>query len=84
MIYKSPNMREVIIANIEKLVPKNHLLRKIEKVIDFNRIYEITEKYYSKDTGRPCCDPIIIVKILLIQHIFGISSLRQTIMVIKY
>ena len=36
MIYKSPDMREVIIANIEELVPKNHLLRKKEII---SRIY---------------------------------------------
>ena len=39
----------------------------------------MTEEYYSLDTGRPCCDPVIVVKIALLQHIFGIRSLRQTI-----
>lgn len=60
-------------------MPKEHLLRKVDKVIDFNEIYEMTKEYYSADIGRPCCDPVIVVKIVLLQHLFGIRSLRQTI-----
>lgn len=80
MLYKSPDMRgEIKIIDIESLMPKNHILRKIDKIVDFNYIYQITEKYYCTNNGRPCCDPVILVKIALIQHIFGIRSLRQTI-----
>lgn len=73
-------MREEIkIVDIESLMPKKHLLREIDSVIDFNEIYEMTEEYYSEDNGRPCCDPVIVVKIAFLQHLFGIRSLRQTI-----
>lgn len=80
MLEKNADMRrEVKIIDIESLMPKDHLLRKIDKVIDFNEIYKITEEYYSVDEGRPCCDPVVVVKIALLQHLFGIRSLRQTI-----
>lgn len=80
MLEKSADMRrEVKIIDIESLMPKDHLLRKIDKVIDFNEIYKITEEYYSVDKGRPCYDPVVVVKIALLQHLFGIRSLRQTI-----
>lgn len=80
MFEKSPDMRgEIKIVDIESLMPKEHLLRKIDKVIDFNDIYEMTEKYYCEDNGRPCCDPVIVVKIAFLQHLFGIRSLRQTV-----
>lgn len=80
MLEKSPDMREEIkIVDIESLMPKEHLLRKIDSVIDFNDIYEMTKEYYCKDNGRPCCDPIIVVKIAFLQHLFEIRSLRQTI-----
>lgn len=80
MFEKSADMRgEVKIVDIDSLTPKNHLLRKIDSVVDFNDIYEMTEKYYCQDNGRPCCDPVIVVKIALIQHIFGIRSMRQTV-----
>lgn len=39
----------------------------------------MTRQYYCENNGRPCCDPVIVVKIALLQHLFGIRSLRQTI-----
>ena len=32
--------REVAVTDIEALVPENHLVRKIEKVMDYEWIYE--------------------------------------------
>ncbi|MCL2497655.1 MAG: transposase [Symbiobacteriaceae bacterium] len=36
------------------------------------------EDTYSH-TGRPSIDPVILVKIVIIQYLFGIRSMRQTI-----
>ena len=60
------------------MVPANHLLRQIDAAIDFNKIYEFVEELYSKDNGRPSIDPVVLFKIVLIQHIYGIPSLRRT------
>ena len=38
--WKHNNRMEVIMTDIEGLVPKNHLLRKIERVMDYEWIYE--------------------------------------------
>ncbi len=62
----------------DMLVPKDHLLRKIDAAVDFTRIYERVEKLYCEDNGRPSCDPVVLIKLVLIQHLFGIRSLRQT------
>ena len=64
---------------IEDLVPKDHLLRKIEKAIDFSFIYELVADKYSKDKGRPSVDPVTLIKIPMIQYLYGIRSMRQTI-----
>jgi len=37
------------------------------------------EDKYSKDTGRPSIEPVVLIKIVLIQYLFGIRSMRQTI-----
>lgn len=68
----------VEILNIEERIPKDHLLRKIDKAVDFSYIYDLVEALYSKQTGRPSIDPVVIFKITLIQHLYGIRSLRQT------
>ena len=69
---------EPIIVDLEALVPKEHLLRKIERVMDYEWLYERLDPYYCHDNGRPGTDPVVLVKMVLIQHLFGIPSLRQT------
>lgn len=63
---------------MEDLVPKDHILRKIEKAIDFSFIYDLVKDKYSEDTGRPNIDPVVLFKIVFIQYLFGIRSMRQT------
>ena len=72
------NRDSVEMVNIDMLVPKDHLLRRIDAAIDFTKIYEFVKDLYSEDTGRPSGDPVVLFKIVLIQHIYGIPSLRRT------
>ncbi len=62
-----------------KLGQKDHLLPKIDKAIDFTYIYEITQELYCHDNGRPAIDPVILFKMVLIQHIYSIASLCRTV-----
>lgn len=79
MLSKYPNKRNVIeFVSLEAMVPEDHLLRKIDATIDFNRIYDFVEDLYCEDNGRPSIDPVVLFKIVLIQHIYGIPSLRRT------
>ena len=66
------------LVGIESLVPKEHLLRKIDGAVAFNRLYEMVELLYSEDTGRPSADPVVLFKMVLIQHLYGLPSLRRT------
>ena len=69
---------EPVIVDLEALVPEDHLLRKIERVIDYEWLYALLLPYYCHDNGRPGIDPMVLIKMVLIQHLFGIASLRQT------
>ena len=64
---------------MEELVPKEHLLRAVEAAIDFEFIYEAVKGLYCEDNGRPGIDPVVLFKIVFIQYIFGLRSMRQTI-----
>ena len=80
MITKNTSNKEQIqMVSLEQLVPKDHILRKIDDTIDFSFIYDLVEDKYSSDTGRPSIDPVILIKIPIIQYMFGIKSMRQTI-----
>lgn len=63
---------------LEEIVPKNHLLRKIEKAVDFSKIYEFVEDLYCPNNGRPSIDPVVLFKMVLIEHLYGLPSLRRT------
>lgn len=63
---------------IDQLVPAEHLLRKIDAAVDFDRIYEMVDILYSEDNGRPSVDPVVLFKVVLIQHLYGLPSLRRT------
>lgn len=76
---KNKNDREIINNfSLEQLVPQNHLVRKIDKAIDFSFIRDRVKHLYSKQ-GTISIDPVVLFKIIFIQYIFGIRSMRQTI-----
>ena len=66
------------IVDTESLVPQNHLLRKIDAAVNWEQLYEMVEPLYSEDNGRPGVDPVVLVKMVLIQHLYGLPSLRWT------
>lgn len=64
---------------MDDMVPKDHLLRLIDNAIDWSFIYDLVEEKYCADNGRPSIDPVVLIKIPLIQYLYGIKSMRQTI-----
>lgn len=73
------NRTQIQMFCIDDLVPQNHLLRIIDKAIDWTFIYDLVEDKYSHDNGRPSMDPVSLIKIPFIQYLYGIRSMRQTI-----
>ncbi len=67
---------------LDKLVPKEHLVRKLDKAIDLSFIRDKVQHLYSK-TGTYSIDPIVLFKIIIVQNIFGIRSMRRTIQEIE-
>ena len=79
MLEREKMDRDVVeIVGIDSLVPKDHLLRKIDQAVDFNRLYKMVEPLYCEDNGRPSVDPVVLFKMVLIQHLYGLPSLRRT------
>ena len=70
---------ENITITLEQLVPQDHLVRKIDAVVDVDFIYRAVEKLYSENLGRPSIDPVLLIKMALLQYVFGIPSMRRTI-----
>ena len=66
-----------IFLTIEEMVPQNHLVRKLEKGIDFRFIYPKVEHLYSK-VGKPSIDPVVLFKLLILNIVDGNNSMRKT------
>jgi transposase len=69
---------EMIVMTMEEMVPDTSLFRKIDATIDFTFIYEEVKDYYCLDNGRPSLDPVILFKLVFIQTLDGLKSMRQT------
>ena len=72
-----PQQTELEMVSLESLVPPDHLLRKIEAVIDFSFIHDRVAGLYCPDNGRPPLDPTLMFKALFIGYLFGVRSERQ-------
>lgn len=66
------------IVDTESLVTESHLLRKIDVAEGFSKIYDVVEPLYRAGNGRPSADPVILFKVVLIHHLYGLKSLRWT------
>ncbi|PTG66976.1 hypothetical protein BUY28_06410 [Staphylococcus cohnii] len=55
---KSINKREQDkIISFSEFVSNNHLLRKVDAILDLNFVYELVEDKYCLDNGKTSIDP---------------------------
>ena len=76
---ETESRKQIRYVCIEDLVPTGHLLRKIERVVDFSFVREEVKDLYSEDKGRPSVDPVTLVKLCVINYLYGYNSMRRTI-----
>lgn len=62
--------------NLEKCVPADHLLRRIDRFLDLSALREHLQDYYSH-TGRPSFDPELMIRMLIVGYCYGIRSERR-------
>ena len=62
----------------DRIIPVDHLLRKINQVVDFSFIGKILKDRYNPDIGRPAEDPEFMLRLCLLQYIYNDSD-RQVV-----
>jgi IS5 family transposase len=62
----------------DRIVPVDHLLRKINQVVDFSFIGQVLNDRYHPDIGRPAEAPEFMLRLCLLQYIYGDSD-RQVV-----
>jgi transposase len=69
---------QIEMLSLDQLVPEDHLVRKLDSAIDLSFIYGMVEHLYSP-LGAESIDPVVLIKLNILQLVFGIRSMRQTI-----
>ena len=62
--------------NLDDHVPRNHLLRGIDRYFDLGELRSRLAPFYSH-TGRPSIDPELMMRMLIVGYCFGIRSERR-------
>jgi len=62
----------------DRIVPIDHLLRKINQVVDFSFAGQILQDRYNPDIGRPAEDPEFMLRLCLLQYLYADSD-RQVV-----
>ena len=57
-------------------VPTDHLLRRIDAILDLDFVHEAMAAHYSS-TGRPSIDPVLMIRMLMVGYLYGIRSNRR-------
>jgi transposase len=61
---------------LEDQIPEDHLLRLMDRFVDFSFVRERLKGFYSS-TGRPSIDPEVLLRLLLVGYLYGITSERR-------
>ena len=61
---------------LDSLVPADHLVRRVDRVLDFTGARAALAACYSR-IGRPSVDPELLLRLLLVGYLYGITSERR-------
>jgi len=60
---------------LDEAVPDDHLVRKIDAVLDLSWVYAELAPHYPT-LGRPSVDPVLMIRMLIIGYVFALRSER--------
>ena len=79
MMGQQPRMESLFYYfRLEDQIPEDHLLRLIDRYVDFRFVRERLRDAYSS-MGRPSIDPEILLRLLVVGYLYGITSERRLI-----
>lgn len=57
-------------------IPETHILKLIDKSVNFSFINDLLEESYCKNNGRPAKEPEMMMKLLFLQYIYNLSDVK--------
>lgn len=68
---------QVEMVCLEELVAGDDRYRKLDRLVDWSFVRELSALYYAGEVGRPSIDPIVLVKLMVAGALEGIASTRE-------
>ena len=68
--------QKISVVTLDSLMPEDHYLRDVARLVDFSFIYDLVAPLYSA-VGAPSLDPVLVIKMLLLGFMEGIDSERK-------
>ena len=66
-----------LLPPLESLIPEDHYLRRLDRVLDLSFVHEAVRDRYCADNGRPSIDPEVVLRLFILQAVMGIRSVRE-------
>ncbi|HEX9749662.1 MAG TPA: IS1182 family transposase [candidate division Zixibacteria bacterium] len=66
-----------LLPPLESLIPAEHRLRKLDRVLDLSFVHTAVRDRYCQDNGRPSIDPEVVMRLFILQAMEGIRSVRE-------
>ena len=76
MLYSSKQSTLSFHAELYNLIPEDHILRKINEVVDFSFIHGLVAVNYCLYYGRPANEPELLFRLLFLQYLYRLSDER--------
>ncbi len=71
------NLKANICFSLDSFIPPQHLLRKIDRKVNFTFIKKLTTNCYCQNNGRPSIDPEVFFRMLVVAYLYNIDSDRK-------
>jgi transposase len=69
--------RMILLPPLEEMIPREHRLRRLQRVLDLSFVHEAVRERYCQDNGRPSIDPEVVMRLFLLQAIEHIGEVRE-------
>ena len=63
-------------VSLEQLVPEDHFLRKLDKVLDLGFVPDLLQEAYPSNLGHPGVDPRLAVRMIILAYLYDLSDVR--------
>ena len=76
MLRENKERQNSFYSTLYEKIPESHILKQIDKSVDFSFINDLLESSYCKNFGRPAKEPEMMMKLLFLQYIYNLSDVK--------